>query len=412
MRKMKKLETLRQFYDLMFETARIRRRLVAAHLEHDRSGEMKGYKPGEYEMAELGAFLEALVSIPMRNDRYRLRLGTEAEVELDLTYEMTELEKDLVFFSHTEDEFKVYLEELHPGFRDQVEDGYRFLKGYRHRVFVTDRDGTVNNYCGRYRSSIQSAYNAIFLTRFANFAVDYGIILTSAPLANEGLVELSVAPPGAFIYAGSKGREFLRENGTVSRYTIEREKQQMLDRLNERLSDLVKRPEYEPFSLIGSGLQFKFGQSTIARQDISGSIPVKESERFLEVVRGVVEELDKEGRVFRIEDTGKDVEIILTVQSGEGGLKDFDKGDGVLYLDQELDFQMERGPHLICGDTASDIPMVAASTKQTSDTRAIFVTADEELKTAVREVSPNAFFLSEPDMLVSLLDTFVLREEL
>jgi hypothetical protein len=411
MKKMQRPETLRQFYNLMFETATIRAGFVNAYLEHDTPGQKGVSKTVEGKLAALAAALECLRGIPRENDRYRLRLGTEGAVELDLSYEITELEKDLYFFSHTEEEFAAYLEELHPGLTRQVGEGLRFLKGNGFRVFVTDRDGTVNNYCGRYRSSIQSAYNAVFLTRFALRAVEHAVILTSAPLAGDGLIDISVTPPGAFIYAGSKGREFLRENGTVSRYTIEREKQQMLDRLNERLSNLVKRPEYESFALIGSGLQFKFGQSTIARQDISGSIPVKESEIFLGTVRSMVEELDPQTRHFRIEDTGKDIEIILTVQSEEGGLKDFDKGDGVSFLNGELGLHMERGPNLICGDTGSDIPMVTASVGRTKETWTIFVTDDEELRAAVRDACPNALFLSEPDMLVSLLNACAMKDD-
>ena len=47
---------------------------------------------------------------------------------------------------------------------------------------ITDRDGTINNYCGRYKSSVQSAYNSIFLSRFATDCCQNSIILTAAPL--------------------------------------------------------------------------------------------------------------------------------------------------------------------------------------------------------------------------------------
>jgi hypothetical protein len=38
-----------------------------------------------------------------------------------------------------------------------------------------------------------------------------------------------------------------------------------------------------------------------------------------------VRELDPDDRYFRIEDTGLDVEIILTIESGEGGARDLIK---------------------------------------------------------------------------------------
>lgn len=73
---------------------------------------------------------------------------------------------------------------------------------------MSDRDGTVNNYCGRYLSSVQSVYNSVFLTRYAVKKVTNGTILTSAPMENMGLVDIATTSrEGVFIYAGSKGRE-------------------------------------------------------------------------------------------------------------------------------------------------------------------------------------------------------------
>ena len=75
------------------------------------------------------------------------------------------------------------------------------------------------------------------------------------------------------------------------------------------------------------------------------------------MIRSMTAEVDPESKNFRIEDTGLDVEVILTVQGGEGD-KDFDKGDGVVYLDSILNFNLANSMNLICGDTGSDVPMV------------------------------------------------------
>jgi hypothetical protein len=402
--KMDTLKTLKQFYDLMFGTRDARVNIVRACLRGEPAD------PGDTRV--LASALERLNAIPQKGGRYRLGLGAGRHIDLDLTYEIGELEKDLFYLSRTEEEFIRRLEELHPGFFDHLERGRRFLAGKVFRTFITDRDGTVNNYCGRYLSSIQSAYNGVFLSRFAARSVEHAVLLTSAPLAEEGLVDISVMPPGAFIYAGSKGRELLREDGGISRYPVEPDKQHLLDRLNERLQGLLNRAAYEAFGLIGSGLQFKFGQTTVARQDMNGSIPEGDSDGFLRTVRNLVSELDPGGRVFRIEDTGRDIEIILTVESGdrEGKVKDFDKGDGVSFLSETLGLELERGPNLICGDTRSDLPMVSASLEKTGDTWAVFVTEDGALQHELRSQCPNALVLPEPDMLVALLNLHA-REE-
>ena len=165
----------------------------------------------------------------------------------------------------------------------------------------------------------------------------------------------------------------------------------------------MQDPRYELFSLIGSGLQFKFGQTTVARQDIYGSIPAKESEAFMNVIEELIRDIDPRGEYFRTEDTGKDIEIILTVE-GESGLKDFDKGDGVSFLDGELGLGLARGGNLVCGDTSSDIPMVAAARVKSPQTSAIFVTSETAIKQAVRRICEHTHFVSEPDILVCLLN--------
>jgi hypothetical protein len=295
---------------------------------------------------------------------------------------------------------------MHEGFDARVRAGVEVLRGVNPRNLVSDRDGTVNNYCGRYLSSIQSAYNAVFLTRFATECVANAVVLTSAPLDKGGLVDIGVAPQEKFIYAGSKGREYLYRGRRRGSLPIPAEQQTKLDELNRRLAAMLAQPRYATFALIGSGFQRKFGQTTISRQDISGSIPEAGSKAFLDTLRGVVDEIDPAGAFFRIEDTGLDVEIILTVKAGAGagGARDFDKADGVLFLDGELGLDLARGPNLVCGDTPSDVPMVAASMGRTERTWAAFVTDKEELRAKVAGLCPNVFFTDQPDVLVTVLN--------
>jgi phosphoglycolate phosphatase-like HAD superfamily hydrolase len=279
------------------------------------------------------------------------------------------------------------------------------------RAFITDRDGTVNNYCGRYLSSVQSVYNAVFLSRFAlNMAKD-SVVLTSAPLEDGGLLDISVAPENLFVYAGSKGREYRDTAGNRNRYPIEEQKQQVLDAFNRRLEALVQSEEYQVFPLIGSGVQYKFGQTTVARQDISGSVANEKSEEFLRRVSAVVREVDPDERYLVIEDTGKDIEVILTISGDGGDAKDFDKGDGIRFLDRELGLGLTEGPTLICGDTDSDVPMVEAARAGSERSRAIFVTTDQDLRTRVSGVCAESLFLATPDMLVAALNDTVKRRK-
>jgi hypothetical protein len=381
----------------MWETVYVRRQVVECLLNKQ--------KIEEKCVDSLRTALESLESLPKENEKYILNLREGKSIHTELTYEIDELRKDLFYLEHSEDMFYQYLEKMNPGFFSELDKAHRFLSGTRFKNFITDRDGTVNNYCGRYKSAVQSVYNSVFLVRFACACASNSVILTSAPLKNFGLLDVAVAPEGIFIYAGSKGREYIDKSGKRGRFSIERDQQQRLDILNKRLSELLKEEDYEQYSLIGSGLQLKFGQTTVARQDIYGIIEKQESEQFLRLVTGIVQEVDPEGTFFRIEDTGKDIEIILTMQrsSGTNDISDFNKGDGIDFLNEALNLEMEKETNLICGDTSSDIPMVIASVEKSSGTSAIFVTEDEDLKGEVRKVCPNSFFVSKPDILVSIL---------
>ena len=168
---------------------------------------------------------------------------------------------------------------------------------------------------------------------------------------------------------------------------------------------LLQDPHFEKFNFIGSALQIKFGQTTVARQDISHSIKEAESAAFLEKVKSIVREIDPSGNNFRIEDTGLDIEIILTIEgvAGEAPIKDFDKGDGLSFICKKLELNSSKSATLVCGDTHSDIPMLKKAVEMFDDVWAVFVTRDELLKKQVEEICPNSFTVPYPDILLTIL---------
>ncbi len=396
------IDTLKSFYNLMAQTRKVRFDIVNQLLSFN------SVSKGPYD-----ALQSALISLEMclkEEHKTILKIDGSEYIDVDLTYEITELKKDIYYLENGEEKFMSYLESMHPNFSSHVQNGVALLKGKYFNCFITDRDGTTNNYCGRYRSSVQSIYNAVFLTRFAKNATSNPIIITSAPLKDIGIVDVSTTPDKVIIYAASKGREFIDLSGTRKSYPIDDQKQQLIGRLNQELNQLIKDPAYEKFSMIGSGLQLKFGQTTIARQDINGSIPEAKSKTFLALVESIVKKLDPAGKNFRIEDTGLDIEIILTISDEKAGLKDFDKADAVKYLDKELNLGLGKGPHLICGDTGSDVPMLEAAMESTDDTWSVFVTRNPELADRVKAVCPNSLTVPEPDILMSILNQLAIPQ--
>ncbi len=387
------IDTLKSFYNLMSQTRTVRFDIVNQLLSFD--------SVPKNQLVALKSALRSLELCMKEEHKTTLKIDDSEDIDVDLTYEITELKKDIYYLENGENQFLHYLESLHPDYSSHVQNSVARLEGKHFSCFITDRDGTINNYCGRYRSSVQSIYNAVFLTRFAKNVTSNPIMITSAPLKDIGIVNVSTIPDKVVVYAASKGREFIDLSGTRKSYPIDDQKQRLIDRLNQELGQLIEDPANEIFSMIGSGLQLKFGQTTIARQDINGSIPEAKSKTFSAMVESIVKKLDPAGENFRIEDTGLDIEIILTISDEKAGLKDFDKADAVKYLDKELNLSMDKGPHLICGDTGSDVPMLEAAMEKTTDTWSVFVTRNTELAARVKAVCPNALTVPEPDILVS-----------
>lgn len=394
--------TLKQFINVMRDTIPTRKILARDYLMN--------YKVDPDRLQHLQRTYQAIEQIPNQSGRKLLQMNHDKTIEVDVNYELEELKKDIWFFERGEEAFIQHLKASYKLYEVQLAEGLKFLEGINFNAFITDRDGTVNNYCGRYSTSVQSAYNAVFIGRFAAKKAKNTVLLTSAPLMEPGLLDISVIPEKLIHFAGSKGREYFDKEGLFGYFPIEKEKQDKLDELNAEIRKLIKKEEYEIFARIGSGLQEKFGQTTIARQDVNQTVDAEKSETFLEKITEVVNRLDPDNQYFRIEDTGLDIEIILTI-SGEGqqGLKDFDKGDGVRFLNERLKLDLEKGPNLICGDTHSDLAMLKTAMDFTDDTYTVFVSRDNELKNKVREICPNHYFADKPDTLISMLNQTALK---
>ena len=314
---------------------------------------------------------------------------------LSLIYVLEELKNDIFFLEKNYASFLRHLERKNKNMITQSRKALKKLSGISFNSFITDRDGTINNYCARYLSSVQSAYNSIFISKFSKSLTKHSIIITSAPL--EGILEMSVDPPQTFIYAGSKGREFMREDSTLEKKKMSSSEEKIMQRLSEKISRLLSEKEFQDHLYIGSGLQKKFGQLTIARQDITGSIPKKDSLSLLEKIQRIVKEIDPKDSMLAIEDTGLDIEIIL-----KRGERAFDKGDGVKYIAKSLKIDLSKGTNLVCGDTSSDIALAKKVKEINPATIIIFVTRKDSLKKKVRSFAKDAIFVDNPDTLITI----------
>ena len=180
------IHTLKAFYDFKAQSSALRLARVG-HL----------YAGGAVEPADIGSLNNALNSlrqIPGSGGRFQLQLDTDRAIEVELDYEISELEKDILYLEQGEAVFVGHLEGIYAGFRQQVAKGVAMLEGKRINAFNTDLDGTMNPSCGRDRSRDQSFYTAIWVTRFADICGETPFIITAAPLQGPGYSDVSVKP--------------------------------------------------------------------------------------------------------------------------------------------------------------------------------------------------------------------------
>jgi hypothetical protein len=136
------------------------------------------------------------------------------------------------------------------------------------------------------------------------------------------------------------------------------EVQEVLDTLFGCLVALCRDTRNTKFLGLGSGLQRKCGEVTIARNDPSKTVTDSESRRFMADVQRVVSEVDPDSKLLGMHDTGTDLEIFPRLRDG---WPSFHKGTGVASLNARLDLRIADGPNLVCGDTPSDLPMIEAT---------------------------------------------------
>jgi hypothetical protein len=388
---MKSIKTLADFYKSMRLLHEIRVKIVSK-ITNSEILNMKDLK-------SLEQIKDQLLAIPKKKDLFKLKTIQGQSILLELDYELGELERDNVFLKHGYKALKQYMCKIHNNYLEDVNRGLDFLKRHQYKHFVTDRDGTISNYCGRYQSSVQPIYNALCLSEFAKTIEGQSIILTSAPLLDMGLADISVQPENEYILAGSKGREILI-NGKKQVYPIAETEQQKLDELNYAIDSLLKNEEYATFKYIGSGLQHKFGQTTLARQDKNNSILDEKSLALKKKIESLLNDLDPNEQFFSLEDTGKDLEIMLKIKSDKDNLEEFDKGHGLKFIMNHLDENIQNQRVLICGDTASDVHLITAAQDLGAIVTTVFVTEDETLKNSVKSICKDSFFVSSPDVLI------------
>ncbi|MFA5722464.1 MAG: hypothetical protein WC940_02715 [Candidatus Paceibacterota bacterium] len=376
-----KITTIKDFYQEM-NSLKKTRELILNLLIQDK-------KPPKKLIDSLNSHLKRLKSIKKENGNFIL-VSNQINLSFKLYYEISELEKDIIFLKKGEKALLEYFEKIHKNFKKQSQKLINYLKNQKIDFFITDRDGTINNYCETYLSSIQSVYNAFFLYKFSE-KIKKSIILTSGPLND--FQKVNILSKGNFIFAGSKAREFKYLKGKIHRLKIPKNEKKLINSLEKSIRKVLLKKRFRIFKFIGSGFQKKHGEITIARQNILNSIPRKQSLEFLSKIKQIAKNLDPSQRFLEINDTKLDIEILL-----KSNFKTFDKGKGLMFLLNKSNIHLSNV--LISGDASSDLSLLESSKALSKKVYCIFVTQNKQLKTKIKKIHKNSIFVSSPDVLI------------
>ncbi len=384
----KEVKTLKDFYSVISGLRKTKSELVKEYLQN---------KVSEKKIKKLKKIYSLLKNTPKssKKDKYVLEHRGE-KILVCLKYELDELEKDIIFLEKGEDKLINYFKKSNKYFEKENKKIISKFKKTKFNFFITDRDGTINNYCGRYLSSVQSVYNSIFLLRFLNKKIKQGIIMSSGPLKE--LLKLDITPKNNFIYTGSKGREIYFKRKKIKQKIPNKHKKK-LKKVSNKIGKLLSEKKYNKFKYIGSGFQNKLGEITIARQTDFKTINKKNSFDFLMRIKNIVSEVDKDNKYLYINDTGKDIEI---------GLKSkgccFNKGQGIKFIEEKLSLDFSKGNILLAGDTESDISFIKEIQNKNRNAKYIFVTRNDSLKRKIKNKLKRGIFLSNPDTFIFSLN--------
>lgn len=376
--------TTARFFRAMREL-RDRRRRTAAQL-------LAGIPLPAEDISWYRSLLQYFKNLPGRGTERILKDSQGTPVPFRLDAELTALERDLIFVEQGSEALLSRLQREIPSFEERVEEMLAVFPLSRIKRIISDRDGTVEPYCERYSTSVQSIHSAVWLTRLAHRLHGEALLLTSAPLQQGGLEEVTVMPRGSWMLAGSKGREWISRDGEYRRAPIPRHAEKLLQQLQFRINRLYENKRFSKLADAGSGLQQKHGQITVSRQTGRGAVPPPVSEAFKEAVVAIAAAEDPTGQMLTVTDTGLDLELTLTNESGTP----FTKGDGLRLLQKELPLPPVKGTVAVWGDTASDLPMAEAVQQQSMETVLLLVSQDPELRNRARALPIRTLFVNDP----------------
>ncbi|MEA5090008.1 hypothetical protein [Solidesulfovibrio sp.] len=330
-----------------------------------------------------------------------LPVDEDRVLRLDLSEEAGQLENDVLYLEEGREALMKHLGRQRHGLRDAVRQGLRELAVQGIETLLCQADALLRAPGQRFVTAVQPAWNAVGLGRFAAARATRTVLWSAAPLSGPGIADLHALPRRACVLAGSLGRQIVDATGRESASPLSLAKASLLEGINARLAMLLADPDWRAFAYVGSGLQFRRGETVIARQDSRGSIDEDASLALLEHVHDIVDAVDPEREHFRVEDDGCDVVVTPTANAADAGLE-YAAREGLRALELALGADFAKGPHLVCCTGQDGLELLEALLEKNRDVRCLFVGDREDLGRKARELCPHTALAAHPDIAAAL----------
>ena len=378
------------------------RMAASAALRRDAAAAILAGRPVPAEIApDLTLLRDELAETADRDGQAELELAPDQTLRLSLAEETAQLENDALYLDEGREALFKHLARRRHGFRDAVRKGLKAISGHGVNVFLCHCDALFCAPGQRFVTAVQPLWNAVALARFAASRAARSVLWSPAPLGGPGIVDLAVVPPRAFAWAASLGRQTLDAAGTEHDAPLSAEKTALLESINARLAMLLADPSWRAFAYVGSGLQFRRGETVVARQDSLGSVDEDASLELLEHIHDIVDAVDPEREHFRVEDDGLDV-IVTPTATNQDVWRDFSPAEGLRAAADALSLDLGRGPHLLCCGGPDGLELLTALVAVADDVRCLFVSDREELGHKARELCPHTAVVPHPDFAAAI----------
>ncbi len=389
------LPSLDDLTDLMAETAALRRKAAAALIAG-------GPLPAELPPS----LAQALADLDAAADRdgtvtVTLDAAEDQPLRLPMAEEIHQLENDLVYLSEGREALLKTLAKRHHGLRDMIRRSLRDMAGQNFGALVCDCDALLRAPGQRFATAVQPAWNAVAITRFAMARARKPVLWSDAPLSGPGIADLAVVPPRTFAFAASLGRECRDPEGAETLAPLSGEKAALLESINARLAVLLADPLWRAFACVGSGFQFRRGETVIARQDANASVDEDASLALLENIHNIIDAVDPERQHFRVDDDGLDVSVTPTASTLDLW-RDYSPTEGLRAADTALGLDLSRDPTLVCCAGTTGLALLTALAAKSADLRAIFVADRDDLGRRALDICPKTAVVPHPDIAAAI----------